>query len=127
MVARHPGVSMSSMAARLVDEGLRMDEHPGVFFRQGPTGRRATLVAGPDVWEVIRAVQSGRAEEPELGETELLDMVADNTGVPLRLIRVAIDYWAAHPTEIDALIADAQRFETEKYRAWERTNELLNR
>ena len=49
--ALHPGASASSVAARLVDEGLRMDEHPGVMFRDGPTGRRAVLVGGPDVWE----------------------------------------------------------------------------
>ena len=51
--ARHPGVSISSVAVRLVDEGLRMHEHPGVMFREGPSGRRACLVGGPDVWEVI--------------------------------------------------------------------------
>src|SRR6266487_5136826 len=42
-VAAHPGSSMSSAANRLVDEGLRMSEHPGIVFRDGPTGRRAGL------------------------------------------------------------------------------------
>ena len=59
-VSRHPGLTASSVAARLVDEGLRMEEHPGVIFRNGPMGRRATLVGGPDVWEVIRALRSAR-------------------------------------------------------------------
>jgi hypothetical protein len=40
-VAARPGSSLSSAANRLVDEGLRMNEHPGVVFREGPTGRRA--------------------------------------------------------------------------------------
>jgi hypothetical protein len=39
--------------ARLVDEGVRMEEHLGIVFRDGPTGRRAGLAGGPDVWEVI--------------------------------------------------------------------------
>src|SRR5580704_12634931 len=57
-VAANPGMSMSSAANRLVDEALRMAEHPGIIFRSGPTGRRAALVGGPDVWEVIRAIKS---------------------------------------------------------------------
>src|SRR6266513_3036088 len=83
-VAANPGMSLSSAANRLVDEALRMAEHPGVIFRSGPTGRRAALAGGPDVWEVIRAVKSARAAEPELAEDEILAVVVDNTGVPLR-------------------------------------------
>ena len=45
-VARHPGLTRSAVAARYVDEGLRMEEHPGILFREGPTGRRATVVGG---------------------------------------------------------------------------------
>ena len=81
-VSINHGLSLSAAANMLVDEGLRMMEHPGVLFRPGPTGRRAGLAAGPDVWEVVRAVKSARAAEPELGEHELLAMLAENTGVP---------------------------------------------
>jgi hypothetical protein len=35
-----------------------MDDHPGIVFRDGPTGRRAGLAAGPDVWEVVSALRS---------------------------------------------------------------------
>ena len=34
----------SRLAERYVDEGTRMDEHPGIVFRDGPSGRRAALV-----------------------------------------------------------------------------------
>src|SRR5438105_1041599 len=51
----------SGLAQRLVDEGLRMDAHPGIAFRSGPAGRRAGLVRGPDVWEVISLVRSLRS------------------------------------------------------------------
>jgi hypothetical protein len=50
--ATRRGESVSALAARLVDEGLRMEDHPGIVFRDGPTGRRAALAGGPDVWEV---------------------------------------------------------------------------
>ncbi len=65
-VARHPGLSRASVAARYVDEGLRMDEHPGIVFRDGPAGRRASVIGGPDVWEVVTALRSARSAEPEL-------------------------------------------------------------
>src|SRR5436309_13824865 len=106
-VAANPGMSLSSAANRLVDEALRMSEHPGIMFRPGPTGRRAGLVAGPDVWEVVRAVKSARAHEPDLADDALLILVADGTGVPARFIQTAIRDWASYPSEIDAEIGPA--------------------
>jgi len=124
-VTMNPGMSLSSAANRLVDEALRMNDHPGIVFRAGPTGRRAGLASGPDVWEVVRAVKSARAAEPEMGERELLEMVAGNTGVPVRLLRVAIGYWAAYPDEVDAKIAAAEAAEEAALQAWRRERELL--
>ena len=125
-VARHPGRSSSSVAARFVDEGLRMDEHPGVMFREGPAGRRATLVSGPDVWQIVRAVRSAREAEPQLPDVQLLDLVEGNTGVPVRLIRTALDYWSAYPDEVDAMIEDAEQRELDERRAHERSRGLLS-
>ena len=126
-VARHPGLSSSSVAARLVDEGLRMDEHPGVAFREGPIGRRATLVGGPDVWEVIRSVTSARTSEPDLPEGDLLNLVADNGGLSLRLLRTAVAYWADYPDEIEDLLEHASRVAAQAAAASERTSTLLAR
>ena len=75
-VAANPGMSLSSATNRLVDEALRMAEHPGVIFRSGPTGRRAALAGGPDVWEVIRAIKSAHAAEPGLHDDDLLSLVS---------------------------------------------------
>jgi hypothetical protein len=124
-VSINHGLSLSAAANMLVDEGLRMMEHPGVIFRTGPTGRRAGLAAGPDVWEVVRAVRSARTAEPDLGERELLTMVSENTGVPVRLIRVATGYWVSYPDEIDAEVAAADAAEENAERAWHREQKLL--
>lgn len=124
-VTRHPGWTRSSAAARLVDEGLRMEEHPGVIFRDGPAGRRACLIGGPDVWEVIRAVKASRTAEPTLSRGELVQLVEDNTGVPGRLSSVALSYWAAYPEEIDALVDHAERLDDEGMRSAGKTAELL--
>jgi hypothetical protein len=124
-VAAHPGMSLSSAANRLVDEALRVSEHPGIVFRPGPTGRRAGLAGGPDVWEAVRAIKSARAAEPGLSEDDLLAMVGGNTGVPVRLLRTAIRYWASYPAEIDAEIAAADRAEELAEQARQREQRLL--
>jgi hypothetical protein len=124
-VVANPGMSMSSAANRLVDEALRMNEHPGIVFRPGPTGRRAGLVGGPDVWEVVRAVKSARAAESGLTEDDLLGLVAENTGIPVRLIRAAVRYWASYTEEIDAEIAAAEAAEESAEDAWRRERRLL--
>ena len=102
-----------------------MGEHPGVVFRAGPTGRRAALASGPDVWEAVRAVKSARAAEPDLSEDDLLALVAANTGIALRLLRTAIRYWASYPDEIDAEIVAANAAEEAAESAWQRERELL--
>ncbi len=124
-VAANPGMSLSSAANRLVDEALRTSEHPGIVFRPGPTGRRAGLVAGPDVWEIVRAVKSARAYEPDLAEDNLLTLVAENTGVPVRLVRAAVRYWASYPGDIDAEITAADAAEEAAEEAWRRERDLL--
>src|SRR6266576_4213473 len=48
------GASAAGLAQRLIDEGLRMADHPGVIFKDGPSGRRAALAFGPDVWEIVK-------------------------------------------------------------------------
>jgi hypothetical protein len=124
-VASNPGLSLSSAANRLVDEALRMEEHPGIVFRGGPTGRRAGLASGPDVWEVVRAVRSARAAEPGLPEDELIALLAENTGLPARSIRVAVRYWASYPDEVDAEIAAAEAAQDAAEQAWRRERRLL--
>jgi len=126
-VASHPGWSGSSAANRFVDEALRMEDHPGVIFRDGPTGRRAVLIGGPDVREVIRAVKSARAAEADLDSDEIVALVSTNTGVPGRLADTAIRYWAAYPDEIDSWIEEVESFEEQALLAWERRQDLLAR
>jgi hypothetical protein len=104
-----------------------MEDHPGVIFRDGPTGRRAVLVGGPDVREVIRAVMSARTAEPELDADQIVALVTTNAGVPARLVETAIRYWAAYPDDIDVWIDEVESFEEQTLRAWERRQDLLAR
>src|SRR6478752_5155543 len=45
--------SLAETVELLAVEALKVREFPGVYFMPGPTGRRARLHGGPDVWEVI--------------------------------------------------------------------------
>ena len=126
-VASHPGSSGSSVANRFVDEALRMEDHPGVVFRDGRTGRRAVLIGGPDVREIIRSVRSARASEPDLDADDVVSLVSTNTGVPARLIDTALRYWAAYPDEIDSWIDEVELFEEQALHSWERHRDLLAR
>ena len=98
-----------------------------ITFKDGPAGRRARLVGGPDVWEVIGAVRSIRESDPALVGDEVLEVVAETSGVPMPFLRAALAYWGDYPEEVDAFI-DRARAEAVQARAgWERQQELLGR
>src|SRR2546430_17376887 len=75
-VKEHPGSSSSSVANMFIDESLRAYEHPGIVFRAGPTGRRAALSGGPDVWEGVAALNPIRGQGPDLGGSLLLSEIS---------------------------------------------------
>ncbi len=102
-----------------------MDAHPGVVFQDGPSGRRAVLMAGPDVWEVIRALRDARANEPDLSPDEIMELVGDNADIALSDVHAALGYYGEHPEEIDDSIAEAEEAEARAQRALERTVGLL--
>ena len=91
----------SGLVARLVDEGMRMEDHPGIVFRDGPTGRRVGLASGPDVWEVIVALQ----DFATAGAGAAVAKTAKWLGLTAAQVRTAEGYYAAYPDEIDARIA----------------------
>src|SRR6185312_14612621 len=92
-VREHPGTSSSSVANMFIDESLRSHEHPGIVFRPGPTGRRAALSGGPDVWEVITALFALRHESPDLNSAALLAGLVDVTGLADDQVGAALRYY----------------------------------
>ena len=103
-----------------------MDEFPGVVSATGRSADEPSLQARPDVWEVVRAIRSARAAEPDGGRgRSCWKLAAGNAGLSVPAVRVAVDYWAAYPIEVEALISHADRVEQERSIAWERTQELL--
>ncbi|HEU5008374.1 MAG TPA: hypothetical protein VFT67_15465 [Jatrophihabitantaceae bacterium] len=111
----------SGLAQRLVDEGLRSQEHPGIVFRGGPSGRRAALVAGPDVWEVIAAVRASGAKD----EKRAIAVVAGQMTLPPAQVQLALEYYGSFPSEIDAQVAENERAASEALDAWRARQRLL--
>jgi hypothetical protein len=109
------GTNKSRLAERYVDEGTRMDEHPGIVFRDGPTGRRPALAGGPDIWEVMATLKSGKArgEEAISATAELLDLTDSQ-------VCIAARYYAAFTDEIDRRIALNSADADEAEAAWRR-------
>lgn len=103
-----------------------MAEHPGIVFRDGPAGRRASLAAGSDVWEVICSLRDAKAREPGLTEASRIQLVAGNSGLTVGQVRTAVDYYASYPDEIDRQLRDADAAEETALAAWERRVELLS-
>jgi hypothetical protein len=94
------GLNKSRLAERYIDEGIRMEDHPGIVFRDGPAGRRPGLAAGPDVWEVIGVLHGARKR----GEAAIL-YTADYLNLTPTQVRSAVSYYATYPAEIDGWIA----------------------
>jgi hypothetical protein len=124
-VAAHRDLTLSSATSRLVDEALRIREHPLITFKDGPAGRRARLVGGPDVWEIIGAIRSVREAEPALAGDEVLEVAAETSGTPVPFIRAALAYWSDYPEEVDDFLDRARAGAAQAQAAWERQQGLL--
>ena len=118
--ARRRGEPKSRTAERLIDEGLRMEDHPGIVFKDGPTGRRAALVMGPDVWEVVKTLkETGPAQEQAIAGAMFWGNLSRAQ------VEVAIRYYGDFPEEVDARIAFNHEETDRQYAAWKRTQDAL--
>ncbi|MEX2620389.1 MAG: hypothetical protein WD250_09220 [Egibacteraceae bacterium] len=98
--AADEALSQTELVVALLDEGLKTRAFPGIVYREGPTGRRAALAVGPDVWEVIGTVThvSGSGERKVANTARMLSLDE-------RWVRLAIEFYSAFPDEVDARIA----------------------
>jgi hypothetical protein len=97
--AVHAGEPPASLAEGLIDEGLRQRRHPRIRFVDGPTGRRARLLQGPDVWEVVWFLKRSEAE----GE-EKVHHAGEWFRHPTSEIEAALAYYTAFPEDVDERI-----------------------
>ena len=118
--ARRQNVAVSTLAERLIDEGLRSDAHPLVVFRPGPAGRRALLVGGPEVADVIGAIVGG-----DVPVAERRSRAAELLGISDLLVDAALAYYAEFTDEIGEALAERRRAADAAEAAWRRQQALL--
>jgi hypothetical protein len=117
--AAHEDISATALLDRLIVEGVDQLDYPGIVFRGPGHDRRAALAAGPDVWEVVSRLQELDGSE----EIRIATLGAESDLHP-RLIRIALDYAAAHPAEIRERI-DRNRALADRSRALAKQREAL--
>jgi hypothetical protein len=98
-LAEGEGTSVTSLVERLLQEGLAIAEHPGVVFKPGPSGRRASLAGGPDIWEIAAALRHTSGTE-----AARVKELAQQFSLHERQVVIALNYAACHRQEIEGCI-----------------------
>jgi hypothetical protein len=98
--ADREGTSSTALLERLILEGVATLDHPGIVYRGSATDRRAAIAGGPDVWEVV-----ARLRELTGAEEERIELLAEESELHPRQIRLALEFAARHPEEVDRRLA----------------------
>jgi uncharacterized protein (DUF433 family) len=111
------GVAQTTLAERYIDEGLRMDEHPLISFREGAGGRRPALVGTRlDVAQVIETIRQNGNSVAE---------AADYLGLAQAHVEACAAYYVAYRDEIDEWTAREQEAAEQAEISWRRRRELF--
>lgn len=96
-LAKAQGRDEGEMLDELIEESVRMREHPGIGFKGGLAGRRAWVVGtGLDVWEIVEMHRS-------MGRETLLDSMEN---ISESSLEAALSYHKAYPEEIEAALKE---------------------
>lgn len=119
-ISKQPDVT-AEHAARLIEEGLRMEAHPGIIFKEGPTGRRPAIANGPDVWEIIKFIS-----EAEDRGAAALETAAEIFNLDPGQVNAAVSYYGDYKEEIDDWISRANEASEHAEKAWLAQQELMS-
>jgi uncharacterized protein (DUF433 family) len=115
--ARESGETRTALAERLLDEGLRREKHPLIWFREDGPARRPRLIGTRlDVWQVIETIRQNDNSVAEAAE--YLDR-------PISHIEACVAYYADYKEEIDEWTARAYALADAAETEWLRQQQLL--
>ena len=88
------GGQHTTLAERYIEEGLRMDEHPRIYFRAGETGRRAAIRGTRlDVATVVDTI---------VQNDDSITKAAEYLGISVADVQACAAYYADYQAEVDA-------------------------
>ena len=89
----------SALAERYIEEGMRRDEHPLIYFREGAAGHRPALVGTRlDVAHVVATIrQNGNSVEEAAAYLE----------IPIEHVEACMRYYVNYQEEVNAWRARA--------------------
>ena len=105
--AAEAGAGQTALAERYIEEGIRRDEHPLIYFREGAAGRRPALLGSRlDVADVVTTIRQSDGSVEE---------AAIYLEVPVELVEAAARYYGEYTEEVDAMV-DRARLAAERER-----------
>ncbi|HEV3318749.1 MAG TPA: hypothetical protein VG053_03315 [Solirubrobacteraceae bacterium] len=115
--AQETHAPQTALAERYIEEGLRHDEHPLIYFRDGEAGRRPALLGTRlDVASVISTIRQNDNSVEE---------AAEYLEIPFEHVDACLRYYADYKDEIDAWIEHAQAIAERERERWERRQQAL--
>lgn len=108
----------TTLAERYLEEGVLMDEHPGIHFVDGAMGRRPAVAGtGLDVWEIIEVAKANRRSVLETAAYLEIDP---------RVVESALRYYGANREEIEAWTNRVHAFNEREETTWRAAQEALS-
>jgi uncharacterized protein (DUF433 family) len=115
--AADEGSGQTALVQRYIEEGIRQDEHPLIYFREGAAGRRPALLGSRlDVAEAIATIrQNGGSVEETASYLE----------IPIEQLEAATRYYGEFTDEVDALIERSRAAGERERLLWRQGREAL--
>ncbi|HVS28770.1 MAG TPA: DUF433 domain-containing protein [Solirubrobacteraceae bacterium] len=107
----------TELAERYIEEGLRRDQHPLIYFRDGAAGRRPALYGTRlDVADVISTIRQNNSS---------VEQAAEYLEMPVEQAEAALRYYADFKEDVDDWTAQTEAVADRERARWERQQEAL--
>src|SRR5260221_3154437 len=115
--AADAGSGQTALAERYIEEGIRQDEHPLIYFREGAAGRRPALLGSRlDVPEAIETIRQNEGSVEE---------AASYLEIPVEQLEAAARYYGEYTDEVDELVERSRVASERERERWRRGHEAL--
>ena len=115
--AADAGSGQTALAERYIEEGIRQDEHPLIYFREGAAGRRPALLGSR--FDVAEAITTIRQNDGSIEEA------ASYLEFPVEQLEAAARYYGEYTDEVDKLIERSKAASEREREHWRRGREAL--